>query len=684
MDFGFGITTWMQQQISMKDHRNSSRAIWAGIIGLCLATVTQLHAQIHPLDPLSSSEISAALATLRAEGKLKGGERFPEITLLEAPKQEVLDWRPGKPFRREAFVSVYDLKANRLYEARVDVRAGRILSWKAITGAGPLMTEQENYMAIEIARASPEWQAAMRRRGITNWEEVALSPWMPGHLALPGAKGARLTRVLSYYQRQQKNSFGPPIEGVEIFVDLALGKVVHAYDTGARPLPTVSTDYFDPAVRGTNRIPLKPMHITQPEGTSFTLRDNEVSWDRWRFRIGFNTREGLVIYQVRYEDGGRERSILYRGSVSEMLVPYGDPDVCWAWRNAFDEGEYGLGKLGAPLIAGQNAAAHATLLSPVMANDLGDIVTFTNRVEIFEQPGAGLWSHWEYAAGPAGRRMAELWVGFTATVGNYDYSYHWIFRTDASIEVRVELNGILLMKGVQTRVCQACQPKPASRVQEPREDRFGTLVAPNIVAPNHQHFISMRLDFDIDGVSNTVKEINVQGLSRGRANPNGNAIEARSTVLLRERAAARDASPSSQRSWVIVNPNYPTELGHFPGYALMPKGNAVPFLHKNSPVRRIAGFIDHQFFTTRYRSEEQFAAGNYPTLSVQYESLRDWVRDDESIVNQDVVIWYTLGVTHIPRAEDFPIMPSESTGFLISPKGFFNRSPALDIPEARR
>ena len=658
-------------------------AVWVALLWLGLAGMGRLHGQTHPLDPLNPSEISAALAALRSDGKLKSGERFPEITLHEPPKPEILAWRPGQSFRREAFVSVFDLAANRLYEALVDVRANRILTWKPIPGAGPLLTEQENNSAIEITRANPEWQAAIRRRGITHFEEVALTPWMPGHLALPGRKGARLVRVLSYYQRQQKNSYGPPIEGVEVFVDLGLGKVVHAFDTGPRPLPSVSTDYFDPAVRGTQRAALKPMHISQPEGASFTIHDNEVSWDRWRFRIGFNTREGLVVYQIRYEDQGKERSILYRGSVSEMLVPYGDPDECWAWRNAFDEGEYGLGKLGAPLIRGQNAASHATLLSPVMANDLGEIVTFTNRVEIFEHPGAGLWSHWEYAAGPAGRRMTELWVGFTATVGNYDYSYHWIFRPDASIEMRVELNGIVLMKGVQTRLCQSCQNQAESRSKQKQEDQYGTLVAPNIVAPNHQHFINVRLDFDVDGVSNSVKEINVEGLKQGRANPNGNAIVAKSTLLSRERQSARNVNMASHRSWVIFNPNQATELGHFPGYALIPRGNALPFLGKRSLVRQVAGFIDNHFFATRYRAEEQFAAGSYPTLSPQYESLRDWVRDDESIANQDIVIWYTLGVTHIPRPEDFPIMPSESTSFLISPKGFFNRSPALDIPEPR-
>jgi len=658
---------------------NSALCVPRSAFWFLLAVSLAAQAQNHPLESLTASELTDAVAVLRASGRLQGEELFPEVALHEPPKVEVLAWRPGQPFRREAFVSVLNLPGNRLHEAIVDLRAKRVLAWKQIPGAQPLLTEVENSAAIELTRTNLEWQAAMRRRGITKFEEVSLSVWSPGHAPLPGPKDARLFRVLSYHQRGQRNAFGPPIEGVEALVDMNQRKVTRLLDTGARPLPAVNTDYFDPAVRGTNRTPLKLLSIAQTQGASFTINGSEVSWDRWRFRFGFNTREGLVLYQVRYVDEGRERSILYRGSISEMLVPYGDTDAGWVWRNAFDEGEYGLGKLGAPLVPGRNSPPHATLLSPVLASDGGEAVTLTNRVEIFERPGAGLWSHWEYADSADGRRMRELWVGFTATIGNYDYTYHWIFRPDASMELRAELNGILLMKAVNARQCPSCQP--VSKGSGEPEDQYGTLVAPNIVGPTHQHFINVRLDFDVDGVSNSVKEINVVSGGKGRSNPAGNAIVARSAVFAREREAARDVNVATHRTWAVYDPNRQTALGHFPAYWLIPHGNAFPFLSPKSPVRHVAGFLDHHFFATRYRAGEQFAGGNYPTLSARYEGLRDWVRDNEPIANQDVVVWYTVGVTHVPRPEDFPIMPSVSTGFSIIPKGFFNRNPALDVPE---
>src|SRR5207237_10448462 len=100
---------------------------------------------------------------------------------------------------------------------------------------------------------------------------------------------------------------------------------------------------------GQMRTDLKSLEITQPEGPSFSVNGHEISWQKWRLRIGFNTREGLVLHTVGYEDQGRIRPILYRASLAEMVVHYGDPQAGWFFRNAFDEGEYGIGRLALAL-----------------------------------------------------------------------------------------------------------------------------------------------------------------------------------------------------------------------------------------------------------------------------------------------------------------------------------------------
>ena len=48
------------------------------------------------------------------------------------------------------------------------------------------------------------------------------------------------------------------------------------------------------------------------------------------------------------------------------------------------------------------------------------------------------------------------------------------------------------------------------------------------------------------------------------------------------------------------------------------------------------------------------------------------------------MLWHTLGVTHIPRAEDWPVMPTEVAGFHLLPVNFFDKNPALDVPASQK
>lgn len=94
------------------------------------------------------------------------------------------------------------------------------------------------------------------------------------------------------------------------------------------------------------------MEIIQGEGPSFAVDEHEIRWQKWHFRIGFTPREGLVLYAVGSEDQGKIQPILYRASLSDMLVPYGDPSEASFRKNAFDIGEYGMGELANSLTLG--------------------------------------------------------------------------------------------------------------------------------------------------------------------------------------------------------------------------------------------------------------------------------------------------------------------------------------------
>ncbi len=113
----------------------------------------------------------------------------------------------------------------------------------------------------------------------------------------------------------------------------------------------------------------------------------------------------------------------------------------------------------------------------------------------------------------------------------------------------------------------------------------------------------------------------------------------------------------------------------------MPGGNA-PFLPiESAQIRDRAGFATHHFWVTKYKPGELHGGGEYPNQNATNEGLPSYSADNEGIMGEDLVIWYTQGVTHIPRPEDWPVMPVHRIGFKLVPKGFFTRNPAINLPE---
>ena len=126
------------------------------------------------------------------------------------------------------------------------------------------------------------------------------------------------------------------------------------------------------------------------------------------------------------------------------------------------------------------------------------------------------------------------------------------------------------------------------------------------------------------------------------------------------------------------NPARRNALGQTSGYILMPGANSLPYARPGSGLLRHAGFVDAHVWGTPYRAGEDYAAGEY--IGAAGQGLPRWTAGDRSLAEGDLVLWYTLGVTHIPRAEEWPVMPVHRASFKLVPSGFFSRNPALDAP----
>jgi primary-amine oxidase len=277
-----------------------------------------------------------------------------------------------------------------------------------------------------------------------------------------------------------------------------------------------------------------------------------------------------------------------------------------------------------------------------------------------------LWKHVDLHGGTSEvRRSRRLAVSFVSTVGNYEYGFFWYLYLDGNIQLEVKLTGIV---------------SPMS-IEPGTQPAFANVIAPGVAAPHHQHLFCARLDFDVDGATNEVYEVEAEPLPPGPDNPWANAFRQRATKLEREQDAQRDTAAAVSRAWKIVNPGVTNGLGQPVAYKLVPTMSTPTMLARpESSVSQRAGFARHNLWVTPYAPDERRAAGEYPNQHDGGDGLPRWTAEDRSLVDTDVVCWYTFGVTHFVRPEDWPVMPVEYTGFLLTPFGFFDRNPALDVP----
>ncbi len=633
----------------------------------------------HPLDPLSKGEIAAATKILKESGRLPAGVRFQTIVLREPPKAEVLGFKSGDKFRREAFFIGYDRAGNKTYEAVVDIRGGQVISAREIPGAQPSLMLDDALMFQSIVRSDPQWQEAMRKRGITEFGRIQVEMWSAGYFGFPEEEGKRLFRGLSYFRGDSKMPYARPIEGVVAVVDMNARKVLRIVDSGVVPVPSATAD-VDEASAGPMREAAKPFQIIQPQGGGFEIRGNEIRWQKWRFRYALHPREGMVLYTVGYEDKGRVRPILYRGSLSEMVVPYGDPSPAWFIRNAFDVGEFGVGRLATPLEAKNDIPDNTTLLDAVFSSESGTGIDAKNVIAVYERDGGLAWKHVDYMTNQnQSRRARELVLSFFAVVGNYDYGFNWVFHQDGTLEMEIMLTGVMSTKGIPPQGAEAA----GNGSHDMHENNYWHVVANGVAAPHHQHFFNFRLDMDVDGTANTVMEQNTQTLPPGPDNPYDNAFVMKESPLRSESEAQRQLNLATHRRWRVINQSAKNAVGEPTGYVLFTGENSVPLAGPGSSVRKRAGFMNSHLWVTQNNPDEIYAAGLYINQGKGDEGLPKWIKQNRPLENQDVVMWYSLGVTHLPRPEDWPVMPVHKAGFKLMPLGFFDRNPALDLPKTR-
>ncbi len=614
----------------------------------------------HPLDPISRAEVDAAITILKSSGQVGDKPVFSSIALVEPEKSRVKSGEGARVVR----VIGRDETPDGGFAVDVDLGSRTVATCTRLTGSAQAPYNHfDMETAVRLTKTDERWLAAVRKRGITDIELIQVDPW-PGsgyrHPAI--AEGHRSVRCIAFVRTDKTdNGYARPIHGLIAHVDLTLGTVVEVEDSGEVPIPPRDGRY-DAAHQATTRQDLKSVAITQPDGPSFEVDGYHVRWQGWDFRISMHPVHGLVLHQLTLQG----RSVLYRASLSEMVVPYGDRDGMHQWKHVLDASEYCMGMLVNSLKLGCDCLGEIHYFDVHQVSWDGKAKTISQAICMHEEDYGIQWKHYDGQSETSEvRRSRRLVVSSIHTIGNYDYGLFWYLYLDGTIQMEVKLTGIV---GVS-----AVTPETSNPAQSP-------LIGENLASPVHQHLFCFRLDWDLDGGANEIHEMEIQPLPLGPENPDGTQFASTARHLTRELDARRRIAPERSRYWKVSNPECKNAWGVPVAYKLLPGASPTLFAHPDSVVARRASFARYNLWVTPYAPVELGAAGPLTVMHEGEGGLADLTSGNRDVSRGDLVMWHTLGVTHVPRPEDWPVMPVEYCGFHLIPVGFFDRNPTLDLP----
>lgn len=293
-----------------------------------------------------------------------------------------------------------------------------------------------------------------------------------------------------------------------------------------------------------------------------------------------------------------------------------------------DSGEYGFGIFLSPLRPGIDCPAHAAYLPAVVRQDDGLPLTIPDAMCIFERNiGDPAWRHYEIFAQsetqttPAeGRPATQLVVRSASEVGNYDYLVDYVFHQDGRMDVMVGSTGLDAVK------CAAAQTM--SDATAAAETRHGTLIVPNLVAPNHDHYFNFRLHFDIDGQDNTFMRTALVPGNPAQGAPRRSFWVTESAAARTEQEGRYKINPSTPAMYHIMNMGKTGPLGHHSSYMIVPNNSVAysPFDFENDPPMKRNAYVEYTIWNTPYSAQERYAGGEFAFQSDGSDTLAAWVR----------------------------------------------------------
>ncbi|UQC79390.1 copper amine oxidase [Colletotrichum lupini] len=588
-----------------------------------------------PLDPLRPEEISQAAGIVRESNR---GKKifYRAISLVEPPKKDLVKFldsehggnRDAVHPERQARVQAYVAKT--LHEMIVNLDTATVASTTPLPGRHSFIDTDFMAQVAAACLADENIQREISALKLPEGATVVVEPWA---YATDGMKDMKDRWTMAWFYMRlsdnpDANYYAYPLDiCAEVSNSLEVVKIYRLPSGEQDKLSDEGKEFdrrkihsnseYHPDFVQERRTTTKPYHVSQPEGPSFSIEENHVSWEKWTLRVGFNYREGMTLHDIRFEG----RSLFHRLSLAEMFVPHGDPRCPYPRKAAFDLGNDGAGINANNLKLGCDCLGYIKYFDGWLSTSSGEPLKMPN--------------------------------------------------VDGSIFYEVRATGIMSTAPIDldTKV------------------PWGTIVAPGVLAPYHQHIFCLRMDAAIDGPQNSLVVEESHPIPFGgdtdTYNPFGVGYTTTSQVI--EKETGLDLDFNTNKTFKIINENVTNSTtGTSVGFKLLPHYSQLLLAQPNSWHGKRARYTSHAVWVTRYHDDELFPAGRFTMQSTGDDGIGSWIEqrkdgDSSSVRNEDIVVWHTFGSTHNPRIEDWPVMPCEKMMVGLKPVNFFQGNPALDV-----
>lgn len=267
---------------------------------------------------------------------------------------------------------------------------------------------------------------------------------------------------------------------------------------------------------------------------------------------------------------------------------------------------------------------------------------------------------------------AALTIRTIATVGNYDYLFDYIYNVDGSIEVSVKASGFL-----------------QSSFYYPDQKKFGPRIAPATQGSFHDHILTWKADFDLLGTANSLErtDLIVVNQSQPWFPELGEFEQMELNASYLETETTLDWAENGQSMFCVVNQNETNIWGEKRGYRIIPGKSNIHLSVLNSPFSlKNSEMAKHHLAVTRQHDTEPYA-NSVQNINLPSAPQQDFSKffDDEPIEQEDLVVWFNLGMHHFVRAEDIPVTlyTEAASSIIFAPQNFNDRAQDGDLKNRR-